>query len=154
LEQDFAAKNLSQDSRERASRKVSLSFRLLLIASVTPSFGFEAPLQKLCFFISAWVSECDIFLTMADDRWRAARPARGKSEHQTAACRAKGAGAGLARESRRKVSQKTYSLLSARAFAGQRWKGEVRAHRSARKHRGRKNPMRCKTKQRKGSRSA
>ena len=58
------------------------------------------------------LSNHDIFPTMADDRWRAARFARGKSEHQTAACRAECAGAVAEREPRRKVSQKTYGRRS------------------------------------------
>jgi len=66
LEQNFAAKNLSQDSRERASRKVSLfalvasaaRWRLIhfLYASAGPNglrrhrlSAWKTRLQKLCF---------------------------------------------------------------------------------------------------------
>jgi len=49
----------------------------------------------------------------------------GKSEHQTAACRAERAGAVFASEPRRKVSQKIHSQSDASAFVRQRWNGEV-----------------------------
>jgi hypothetical protein len=77
LEQDFAAKNLFQDSRERASRKVSL-FTLVASAARWRFIHFLDGLagpnglrrhrlsalktrpQKLCFFVTAWIPECDI----------------------------------------------------------------------------------------------
>ena len=58
---------------------------------------------------------------IVSSRWQmiagaAARSGRGKSEHHTAACRAKCAGAVRESGRRRKVSQKIYGLTSAQAF--------------------------------------